>query len=71
MSRTRRRSGEKPEPRRLRVRSVRRNPPDVRKLAGALIALAQAAAEADAETGHRAHREKPATGSTSEDGDAA
>ncbi len=68
MSRTTRRNGEKPEPRRLRVRSVRRNPPDVRKLASALIALAQAAAEADAET---AHKTKPVASSKSEDGDAA
>lgn len=34
--------------RRLRVRGIRRNPPDLRKLAQALIALAQAQAEADA-----------------------
>ena len=34
---------------RLRVRSIRRNPPDLSKLAGALIELAQAQAEADAE----------------------
>lgn len=35
--------------RRIRIRSVRKDPPDLRKLAGALIALAQAQAEADAE----------------------
>ena len=35
--------------RRIRVRSVRKDPPDLKKLAGALIALAQAQAEAEAE----------------------
>lgn len=35
--------------RRLRIRSIRRNPPDLKKLAGALIELAQAQAEAEAE----------------------
>lgn len=34
--------------RRLRVRAIRRNPPDLRKLSRALIELAQAQAEADA-----------------------
>jgi hypothetical protein len=38
--------------RRLRIRSIRRNPPDFKKLAGALIELAQAQAEADAEAQH-------------------
>jgi hypothetical protein len=38
--------------RRLRVRGVRRNPPDLRKLASALIELAQAQAETDALVGH-------------------
>lgn len=38
--------------RHLRVRGVRRTPPDLRKLASALIALAQAQAEADAATEH-------------------
>jgi hypothetical protein len=35
--------------RRLEVRSIRRRPPDLKKLAGALIELAEAQAEADAE----------------------
>lgn len=35
--------------RHVRIRSVRKDPPDLRKLAGALIALAQAQAEKDAE----------------------
>jgi len=38
--------------RRLRIRSIRRNPPDFQKLAGALIELAQAQVEADAEAEH-------------------
>jgi hypothetical protein len=42
--------------RRLRIRSIRRNPPDLKKLAGALIELAQAQAEADAEA-QQARRE--------------
>ena len=39
--------------RRLRVRGVRHDPPDLKKLAGALIALAQAQAETDAATEHQ------------------
>lgn len=39
--------------RRIRVRGIRRNPPDIRKLGQAIIALAQAQAEKDAETEHR------------------
>ncbi len=35
--------------RRIRVRQIRRDPPDLRKVAKALIALAQAQAELDAE----------------------
>jgi hypothetical protein len=40
--------------RRIRVRAVRRDPPDLRKLSRALIALAlaQAQAEADAQAQH-------------------
>jgi hypothetical protein len=40
--------------RRIRVRAVRRDPPDLRKLSRALIALAleQAQAEADAQAAH-------------------
>jgi hypothetical protein len=38
--------------RRLRIRGIRRNPPDLKKLAGALIELAQAQAEANAEAEH-------------------
>lgn len=41
--------------RRIRVRAVRRDPPDLKKLSRALIALAleQAQAEADAQEAHR------------------
>ena len=35
--------------RRIRVRQIRRDPPDLRKVAKALISLAQAQAELDAE----------------------
>jgi hypothetical protein len=38
--------------RNLRIRSVRRDPPDLKKLAGALIELAQAQAEAEAAAEH-------------------
>jgi hypothetical protein len=38
--------------RRIRVRAIRREKPDLRKLAGALIDLAQAQLEADAERQH-------------------
>lgn len=49
-------SNKKKEVRRIRVRSVRRDPPDLQKLSRALIeiALAQAQAEADAEAQHGA-----------------
>lgn len=43
--------GHRPE-RRISVRGVRRAEPDLRKLAQALIALAQAQAEADAKAAH-------------------
>jgi hypothetical protein len=39
--------------RRIRVRGVRREPPDLRRLARALIELAQMEAEANAEAEHR------------------
>lgn len=46
---------------RIRIRSVRRNPLDVRKMSRALIAVAyaQAEAEAKAEAEHRAGDQKP------------
>jgi hypothetical protein len=51
---------EKPRQRRIRVRSVRRDPPDIKKLSRALIALAmaQAQAEADAEAEHQAKKDE-------------
>lgn len=46
--------------RRIRVRAIRRDPPDYKKLARALIALAmeQAQAEADAQNEHQAKQDK-------------
>jgi hypothetical protein len=44
--------------RQIRVRGIRKDPPDLRKLAGAIIALAQAQAEADAEAEAKA-KHKP------------
>lgn len=54
-------SEDKQPGRRITIRSVRRDPPDVRKLSRALIALAyaQAKAEVDAEAEHRAAGQKP------------
>jgi len=50
------------EQRNLSVRAVRRDPPDLRKLSRAFIALAQAQAEADAEAqARKALLAKPAT----------
>lgn len=43
--------GGRPE-RRISVRAVRRDPPDLKKLSQALIALAIAQAEADAQADH-------------------
>ncbi|HSH61610.1 MAG TPA: hypothetical protein VK988_18570, partial [Acidimicrobiales bacterium] len=43
---------QKDRDRRLRIREVRRDPPDLKKLAGALIALAQAQAETNAAAEH-------------------
>ncbi len=47
--------------RRIRVRGVRREPADIKKLSRALIALAmaQAQAEADAKTEHERTKEPP------------
>ena len=51
--------------RRISVRTVRRDPPDLRKLSRALIALAQADAEAQAQ----AQVEHPASEPGTEDAD--
>lgn len=46
--------------RRIRVRAIRRERPDMRKLARALLELAQAQAEAEAQDQHQAEaRKKP------------
>lgn len=52
--------GNKSNERRIRVRAVRRDPPDIKKLSRALIALAmaQAQAEAEAQATHEAKQEK-------------
>ncbi len=51
MSRTYKDSGKyKPKERRISVRAIRRDPPDLRKLSRALIELAMAEAAAQAET---------------------
>ncbi len=68
--------------RRIRVRGIRRDVPDYRKLARALIALAQAQAEAEAEAADRAAGQDaakkpkptsppPATEPNDQEGDAA
>lgn len=49
MSKNRSHRRKQKQERRLVVRSIRRNPPDFKKLAGALIDLAMAQAEADAQ----------------------
>jgi len=48
--------------RHIRIRGVRKDPPDLRKLAAAIIALAQAQAEADAEAEAKANKIGPAGG---------
>lgn len=47
--------------RRFTVRGVRRNPPDMRKLSRALISLAMAEAEREAQAQQTAHDETTAT----------
>jgi hypothetical protein len=55
---------DKQSPRRIRVRGVRKNPPDLRALARAVIDYAQAQAEAEAQAQHLhdAAPEEPHTG---------
>jgi hypothetical protein len=48
-SKSRNRKGGRHPERRISVRAVRRDPPDLKKLSQALIALAMAQAEAEAE----------------------
>ena len=45
--------------RRIRVRGVQKEPPDLRRLARALIELAQLEAEAEAEAERRKSRDRP------------
>lgn len=52
--------------RQIRVRGVRRDPVDLRRLARALIALAQAEAERAAQAAHDAEAGMPATPPTDE-----
>lgn len=56
MSRTFRR-----EERHIRARGIRQDPPDLRRLARALIALAEAQAEADAQSQGRNANKKAST----------
>jgi hypothetical protein len=53
-------SNNKSNERRIRVRALRRDPPDIKKLSRALIALAmaQAQAEADAQATHETKKDK-------------
>lgn len=50
-----RKGGHRPD-RRISVRAVRRDPPDLKKLSQALIALAMAQAEAEAQAEHEQSR---------------
>lgn len=50
------RKNKRRDERRVRVRAIRRDPPDLRKLAHALIDLAQAEAEAQAQAEHERHQ---------------
>lgn len=51
-SRSHKRKGGRQPERRISVRAVRRDPPDLKKLSQALIALAMAQAEAEAQAEH-------------------
>jgi hypothetical protein len=57
--------------RRLRVRGVRRQPPDSSRIARVLLELAQAQAEADAEAEHRASESSDKRSNGTEKGGAA
>jgi hypothetical protein len=52
MTNRRRQQSKRSHERRISVRTIRRDPPDLRKLSRALIALAQADAEAKAQAEH-------------------
>jgi len=51
--------GKRAGPRPLRVRGVRKDPPDTRRLARALISLVQAEAEAEAASSRKAPQRSP------------
>ena len=62
----------------IRVRAIRKDPPDLRRLARALIELAQLQEEAEAEKQHKKQtshgkqvRQDPGAGATDQAGDAA
>lgn len=57
-------SNNKSDERRIRVRAVRRDPPDIKKLSRALIALAMAQAQAEADA-LAEHQTKPGKEDTS------
>jgi hypothetical protein len=58
MSNNRNKNGGHRRERRISIRSVRREEPDTRKLARALIAIVQAQAEAEAQAQHAHKRER-------------
>lgn len=55
------------EKRRFRVRGERRDPPDLRKLGKALISLAQAEAEKQAQAEHEAQQQQQGEDRTDDD----
>jgi hypothetical protein len=57
-SKLRKQKGGKHSERRISVRAVRRDPPDLKKLSQALIALAMAHAEAEAQSEHESQQKK-------------
>lgn len=57
-SKSRNRKGGRHPERRISVRAVRRDPPDLKKLSQALIALAMAQAEAEAQSEHENQQKK-------------
>ena len=57
-SKSRNRKGGRHNERRISVRAVRRDPPDLKKLSQALIALAMAQAEVEAQADHEKQTKK-------------
>lgn len=58
-SKRKNKSNQRREERRITVRGIRRDPPDIRKLSKALIALAMAEAEREAQAEQVAREAKP------------